>query len=122
MQYLLLLYTPDTNWRETATPEEIEARTKPWLEYTEWLRGTGWYRGASALQPTAAATTVRSADGGTITTDGPFAETKEQLGGYYLVECDNLDDAVEAASRIPILDFGGSVEVRPILPFDWLEP
>jgi hypothetical protein len=121
MQYLLLIYNEETNWRETATPEEVDARLKPWFEYTDWLREKGWYVGANPLQPTATATTVRPADGGTITTDGPFAETKEALGGYYLIECENLDQAMEAASRMPATDYGGSVEVRPVMPMPGLE-
>jgi hypothetical protein len=74
-------------------------------------------RGGDALQATATATSVRVRDGKTMTTDGPFAETKEQLGGFYMVDCDNLDQAIEAASRIPAAR-GGTIEVRPIAEFE----
>ena len=115
MQYLLLIYNEETNWRETATPEEVDARLKPWFEYTDWLREKGWYVGANPLQPTATATTVRPADGGTITTDGPFAETKEQLGGFYLIEAADLDEAIRVAAKVPSAGYG-SIEVRPVAP------
>jgi hypothetical protein len=74
-------------------------------------------RGGDALEPTTVATSVRVREGEVLTTDGPFAETKEQLGGFYLIECDNLDQAIEAASRIPAAR-GGTIEVRPIAEFD----
>jgi hypothetical protein len=113
MRYLLLIYN-DESWRDEVTPDEFEVMLKPWFEYGDWLREKGWHLGSSPLQPTRTATTVRKVDEKPITTDGPFAETKEALGGYYLIECANLDEAIEAASRIPVLDMGGSVEVRPI--------
>jgi len=74
-------------------------------------------RAGDALQPTATATTVRVRDGETLVTDGPFAETREQLGGYYLIECESLDQAIDAARRIPSVGTG-SVEVRPLMEFD----
>ena len=74
-------------------------------------------RSGEALQPTATATTVRVRDGETLTTDGPFAETKEQLGGFYVVEAKDLDEAIEIATRIPDVR-GGSIEVRPIMEMD----
>jgi hypothetical protein len=88
-----------------------------WDDYGKWLTDKGWIRGGDALQPSAQATTVRVRKGETLSTDGPFAETKEQLGGYYEVECQNLDQAIEAASRIPSAPTG-SIEVRPIMEFD----
>jgi hypothetical protein len=66
------------------------------------------------LEPASTATTLRSGDNGPIVTDGPFAETKEQLGGYFLLECGSLDDAIELASKIPAAQHGGAVEVRPV--------
>jgi len=87
------------------------------VHYGKWLTDKGWIRGGDALQTSAQATTVRLRKGETLTTDGPFAETKEQLGGYYEVECQNLDQAIEAASRIPSVGTG-SIEVRPIMEFD----
>jgi hypothetical protein len=87
------------------------------LDYTQWLKDSGAYVAGDALAPTSSATTVRVRDGKTLTTDGPFAETKEQLGGYYLVEVENLDDAIAAAARCPGAS-GGTMEVRPIVVFD----
>ena len=115
MRYLVLIYGDESAWGD-APPEEQAGEMKLWNEYTEWLREKGWYVGGEALHPTSEATTVRIRDGKTLTTDGPFAETKEQLGGYYLVDCSNLDDAIEAAARIPSAPMG-SVEVRPIMEF-----
>ncbi len=116
MQYLLLIYGEESQAPHEQTSEETAAAMQPWFEYTRWLRDKGWFLGGEALEPTSSATTVRAgADGTVIPTDGPFAETKEQLGGYYLIECANLDEAIEAASRIPAVAFGGSIEVRPIM-------
>jgi hypothetical protein len=114
MQYLLLIYGDETRWAEDRSDNE-EVALKPWFEFNDWLTEKGWYVAAERLQPTTAATTVREREGKTLTTDGPFAETKEQLGGFYLIECENLDQAIEAASRIPAVD-RGSIEVRPIMP------
>jgi hypothetical protein len=88
-------------------------------EYGEFIQGivkSGHYRAGAKLQPTSMATTVREQQGKRITTDGPFAETKEQLGGFHLVECQDLDEAIAIAARIPTLRVGGSVEVRPVMP------
>jgi hypothetical protein len=86
------------------------------MTYTEGIQKSGHYLGGNALQPTHTATTVRSRGGKVSTTDGPFAETKEQLGGYYLIEAKDLNDAIQVASRIPSAKFG-SIEVRPIHEF-----
>jgi hypothetical protein len=99
------------------SPEDQAKGAQEWVDYTRWLKDKGYHLAGDALHPTSDATTVRVRDGKTITTDGPFAETKEQLGGYYLVECKDLDEALEAAARIPIGPHG-SVEIRPILAFD----
>ena len=88
-------------------------------EYSEFIRGivkSGHYRGGAKLQPISTSTTVRQQSGKRITTDGPFAETKEQLGGYHLVECQDLDKAIVIAGRIPTLRVGGVIEVRPVVP------
>lgn len=116
MRYLLLIYGDEGQWTEQ-TPEEQKAEMHLWDEYTKWLSDKGWMRGGEALLPTPQATTVRVRDGKTLSTDGPFAETKEQLGGYYMVECENLDQAIEAAERIPSVG-RGSIEIRPIMEFD----
>jgi hypothetical protein len=116
MQYLLLLYG-DENWSAGVSPEEMQVVLKSWYDYTDWLREKGWYIAGEALQPTASATTVREREGKVLTTDGPFAETKEQLGGFYMIDSANLDEAIEAASRVPNVG-RGSVEVRPVQKFD----
>jgi hypothetical protein len=115
MRYLLLIYGDEKGWT-SLSPEEQAVEMKAWNDYTDWLREKGWHLGGEALEPTSAATTVREQGGSVLTTDGPFAETKEQLGGYYLIDCANLDEAIQAASRIPSVG-RGSVEVRPIMEF-----
>jgi len=114
VRYMLLLYS-DGSWQAEYTPEQLEASFQRHADYAKWLTDKGWMGGGEPLQGVDQATTVRIRDGKTVTTDGPFAETKEQLGGYYIVECENLDEALEAAKRCPSAD-GGTVEVRPIAP------
>ncbi|MCW2893517.1 MAG: hypothetical protein QOH87_2245 [Trebonia sp.] len=110
MQYALLIYTkPGTV--ESLSPAEREALS---LEYYALRDEPGVLSGA-ALQPVTAATTVRLADGKPLVTDGPFADTKEVFGGYYLYEADNLDQAAEMAARIPALRLGGTIEIRPLM-------
>ena len=116
MRYLLLIYGAEEGWA-AMSPEEQAAEFGGYMKYTQWLRDEGWYEAGEALQATPSATTVRVREGQTMTTDGPFAETKEQLGGFYLVECDDLDQAIEAASRIPGAKYG-TIEVRPVMLFD----
>ena len=108
MKYMLLIYGDEREWMDG--DEDLT----PWFEYTEAAQDAGVYVAGAGLHPTPTATTVRSRGGETLTSDGPFAETKEQLGGYYLLDCANLDDAIEWASRIPSVGTG-SVEVRPVL-------
>jgi hypothetical protein len=116
MQYILLIYGDETAGT-AMSPEDQGKRLQEWDDYTQWLKDKNYYVGGDALHPTHDATTVRVRDGKTITTDGPFAETKEQLGGYYLVECPSLDEAIEASSKLPI-GYRGSVEIRPVMVFD----
>ncbi len=115
MRYLLLIYGEEGPMGDMS-PENQAAEMKRWTDYTAWLHERGWHLGGEALEPTTSATTVREKDGKTLSTDGPFAETKEALGGYYLIDCSNLDEAIEAASKIPSVG-RGSVEVRPIMEF-----
>jgi hypothetical protein len=113
MQYLLLIYQEEKKWRALSDAE----REKEYQGYTELiqdLRGNGSFLGGHKLQPIATAGTVRIRDGKQMVTDGPFAETKEQLGGYFLVEAKNLDDALAIAARIPTARTG-SIEVRPVV-------
>jgi hypothetical protein len=113
VRYILLIYGDESTWAAMG-PEEQGSQYQAYDDYTNWLKEQGWYEGGEPLNATSSATTVRVRDGETLSTDGPFAETKEQLGGYYIVNCDNLDQAIDAASRIPAAR-GGSIEVRPIL-------
>jgi len=112
MQYMLLIQSGDalTNW-ETLSEDEQKTIMGEYFAISESPGVTG----GAQLQPVDTATTVRVQDGQTLTTDGPFAETKEALGGYYLVESDNLDSAIELAARIPAARMGGAVEVRPVV-------
>jgi hypothetical protein len=112
MEYLLLIYSRESDW--AALSEEARGGMyKDYYEFTDGIRKSGHYKGGNPLQPIATATTVRVQGGKTMTTDGPFAETREQLGGYYLVEAADLDEAIGIAARIPGARMG-SIEVRPI--------
>jgi hypothetical protein len=114
MQYLLLIYENEAAFG--ALPEAEQGRVfQEYMDYTARIRKSGNFRAGEALQPTTSATTVRVKNGKTLTTDGPFAETKEQLGGYYLVEAKDLDEAIALAAGIPGAQTG-SIEVRPVLP------
>jgi hypothetical protein len=115
MKYLCLIYENEKAF-ETISPAEGEAIMNEYFTFTEDIRKNGKYIAGEALQPTATASTVRVRNGKVSTTDGPFAETKEQLGGFYLVEAKDLNEAIQIASRIPSARFG-SVEVRPIMDF-----
>ena len=110
MQYALLIYSkPGTV--ESLSPAEREALSAEYFA----LRDEPGILGGAGLQPVTTATTIRLADGKPLVTDGPFADTKEVFGGYYVYEADNLDQAIEMASRIPALRLGGTVEVRPVM-------
>jgi hypothetical protein len=112
MQYLVQIFSGESMqaWERLSEPEQ-EAVTE---EYYAISSAPGVIGGAQ-LQPPSTATTVRVEDGRTLTTDGPFAETKEALGGYYLLEAEDLDAAIELAARIPAARLGGAVEVRPLV-------
>lgn len=114
MRYMMLIYQ-DEKLRERMSEQEKGAIFKQYGEFTQSIRQSGAFLAGDPLQPTTTATTVRGKNGKTITTDGPFAETKEQLGGYYIVEAKNLDEAIAIAGRIPSVRVGGSIEVRPIM-------
>ena len=115
MQYLLLIYSNESDEPQPGTPEG-DKHFNAYMKFTEDVQTKKLLLGANALQPVATATTVRVRAGKTQTTDGPFAETKEQLGGYYLLDCQDLDEAIAWAGRIPSARFG-SVEIRPIQHF-----
>ncbi|HYT79910.1 MAG TPA: YciI family protein [Actinomycetota bacterium] len=115
MRYMLLIYGDEKQWANMG-PAEQKAEFEAYDAFGKWLAEKGWMRAGDALQGTSTATAVRLREGKVLTTDGPFAETKEQLGGFYQIECDNLDQAIEAASKIPAVR-GGTIEVRPIAEF-----
>jgi hypothetical protein len=110
VQYALLVYTKPGSY-DSLGPAEREALS---LEYYA-LRDEPGMLGGAALQPETTATTIRLGDGKPLVTDGPFADTKEIFGGYYLYEADDLDQATEMAARIPALRFGGAIEIRPVV-------
>jgi hypothetical protein len=118
MRYLLLIYTEEQ--MEPPADEAAAAEMRAYGAFNEEIRARGIYQAGEALAPTSTATTVRVHDGTTVTTDGPFAETKEALGGFYLIDARDLDEAIEIAAKIPAARHG-AIEVRPIweLPADY---
>src|SRR5580700_6785890 len=112
MQYLLLIYSNESAAPDPASPQ-FAAGTKAYADFTSQIKESKNLLGGNRLQSAATATTVRVRDGKTLLTDGPFAETAEQLGGYYLIEAANLDEALGIAARVPGAR-AGTIEVRPI--------
>jgi len=112
MQYLLMIYMNEAGMA-SATPADIAKVSNEYAKFTQDIVKNGNFKGGEQLHPTSAATTVRVRDGKTLMTDGPFAETREQLAGYYVIEAKNLDEATAIAARIPGA-LTGSIEVRPI--------
>jgi len=113
MQYLLLIYDNESQLGAMSAAEQGKLYAD-YGKFTQEIIASGHYKGGNALHPVSKATTVRVREGKRLVTDGPFAETKEQLGGYYLVEAADLDEATAIAERIPSANLG-SIEVRPIL-------
>jgi hypothetical protein len=116
MRYLCLIYD-DEKKVSTMPKAESDAFMGEYFAFTDGIKKSGHYLGGEALQPVQSATTVRVRNGKLSTTDGPFAETKEQLGGFYLINARDLNDAIQVAAKIPSARLG-SVEVRPIMEFD----
>ena len=112
MRYLLLINADESSF-DAVSPEEAAASMAAYGAWMERAQERGVLQGGERLRPTTDATTVRVRDDKVLTTDGPFAETKEQIGGYFLVDCKDLDEAIELASGIPAAATG-SIEVRPI--------
>lgn len=115
MKYVLLIYTD-----EKVEAQMNEAERKDYFDayyaFSDTVQKRGIFNSGEALHPTASSTTVRVRDGKTLSTDGPFAETKEQLGGYYVLDCKDLDEAIEMAAKIPGAKYG-SIEIRPVMVF-----
>lgn len=116
MKYLLLIYENEASWAGLSEAERGKV-FQEYMDYTARIRKNGNYIAGEALQPVSTATTVRLKNGKTLTTDGPFAETREQLGGYYLVDAKDLDEATSIAARIPDAAVG-CVEIRPVKHVD----
>ena len=114
MNYLLLIYTNEAEFAGLP-PGEIKKVTDEYMEFTKSIVQAGQFKAGDRLKPASSASTVRVRNGKAAITDGPFAETREQLGGYYLIEAKNLDEATAIAARIPGARFG-SIEVRPVWP------
>jgi len=112
MQYLLMIYNSESGWDKLSEAEQQKMKNG-FGQLRDDLTPAGKFVGGNQLQPVATATTVRFNSGKKAVTDGPFAETKEQLGGYFLVEAKDLDEALSIASRMPLID--GSVEIRPVV-------
>ena len=112
MKYLLLIYRTEASMANQS-PEDVSAAVKQYAAVAESLQARGQLLAAERLQPASTATTVRVKDAKTLTTDGPFAETKEQLGGFYFIEAKDLDEAIAVAAQLPAARTG-SIEVRPI--------
>ncbi len=115
MRYMMLIYTDETA-ESRRTAAQNEAVMAEYGSFTNEVRQRGSFLNGDALQPTTTATTVRTRGGKAVALDGPFAETKEQLGGFYILDCQDLDEAIELAAKIPAAKVG-SVEIRPILEF-----
>jgi hypothetical protein len=117
MKYVLLLYGDEGRWADM-TPEEAAEDMKLWSGFGQELTDSGAFLAGEGLDPTTSAVTVRIKAGEVVHTDGPFAETREQLGGFYLLECADLDAALAWAAKVPDLGEGGAVEVRPVMDYE----
>jgi len=113
MQYMILVYEPEDAYAGEAGQTALQDIVAKHMALAGELRAKGWMKDGSGLQDSTTATTVATKDGQQTLHDGPFAETREHLGGYYLIEVPNLDDALGIARRVPVVD-GGKVEVRPL--------
>lgn len=113
MKYMLLFYSNEENVPDMSVPENQQAAAEAWQTLLKDSKSAGVLVSSNGVAPESSTTTVRVRDGKTLTTDGPFAETHEQLGGYFLLDCENLDEAIRWAARIPDAAYG-SVEIRPL--------
>jgi hypothetical protein len=116
MKYLLTIYGDESGWNDVS-PEAAQQIMAAYGAFGEAAEAAGVMLGGEGLQPSSTATTVRVRNDETLTTDGPFAETREQLGGYYLLDCKDLDEAISWAARIPGAK-DGSIEVRPVMNYE----
>ena len=114
MKYMLTLIREEGGW-DDVTPEQMQAEMSRWEAFGKELEQAGAFIAGEGLQESATATTVRLEGDERLVTDGPFAETKEQVGGFYLLECENLDEAIAWAKKVPLS--GGGIEVRPVMDY-----
>jgi len=114
-KYMLTLWGDEGAW-ESWSPEQLQENMKLWEDYDRQARSAGVMLGGEGLEPSATAKTVRVRDGERIVSDGPFAESKEQLGGFYLLDCKDLDEAIEWAAKVPVPD-DAPVEIRPVMDY-----
>jgi hypothetical protein len=117
MKYMLLIVGDESQWADRSE-EEQAAAMKSWEDYTQALVDAGSFVAGEGLQTSTTATTLRVAGGERILTDGPFAETKEQVGGFYVIDCANLDEAIDWAARLPSSEAGGITEIRPVMDYE----
>jgi len=113
MKYMLLIYYPNTSQEPDYKSEQFQAAQQAWAKVLEDMKSSGVWLSNHGLAPVSDATTVRVRDGKTVTADGPYAETHEQLGGLYLLDCKDLDEAIGWAAKVPGAQYG-SIEVRPL--------
>jgi hypothetical protein len=116
MRYMLLIIGDESRYSEMSE-EEGKAQLERWSEYTKELVDAGAFVAGDGLQTSTSATTLRVQDGERILTDGPFAETKEQIGGYYTIDCKDLDAAIDWAAKLPSAAYGGVTEIRPVMDY-----
>ena len=119
MRYVLLIYSEEPTGQPSQ--EEMDASLKEWWAYDQEIKSSGVHISSDALQMTQTATSVRVKDGERVVTDGPFAETREALGGFYLIDVPDLDTALDWAAKCPGAKYG-TMEVRPVMSFDDFEP
>jgi hypothetical protein len=117
-KYVLLLWGDESAW-ESWTPEQMQQEMQRWEDYDREAKAAGVLLGGEGLEPTKAAKTVRVRDGERLVTDGPFAETKEQLGGFYLLDCKDLNEAIDWAAKVPVPD-DEPIEIRPVMDYEGL--
>jgi hypothetical protein len=117
MRYMLLLMGDEDQW-QNLSEEEVGAAMKAYEDYSRQLVDAGAFVSGEGLQPSSTATSLRVVDGERVLTDGPFVETKEQLGGFYVLNCKDLDEALDWAEKCPAAAVGGTIEIRPVMDYE----
>ena len=117
MKYMLLIVGDESRYDDWSE-EDRAAQMRSWDDYTKALVDAGAYVSGEGLQTSATATTLRVDRGERLLTDGPFVESKEQIGGFYVIDCKDLDEAIDWAARLPSADYGGAAEIRPVMDYE----